>query len=71
MRTTVTLDPNAPPGGGEDIPFVVRAHRMSLRAGLDPARLNQMSDELEADSFEDFNRRLAKTRGKSPSRRRT
>jgi hypothetical protein len=61
---------NARPGG-EDAPFVVRARRMGLRAGIDSARLNQMSDELEAESFADLSRRLAKTPGKSPSRKRT
>ena len=32
--------------------FVVCARRMGLRAGLDAGRLNQMADELEAESFD-------------------
>jgi hypothetical protein len=31
--------------------FVVRARPMGLRAGLDPASLNQLADELEVDAF--------------------
>ena len=57
--------------GAEDAPFVVRASRMGLRAGIDSGRLNQMSDELEAESFDELSRRLAKSPGKSPSRKRT
>jgi hypothetical protein len=30
-------------------PFVVRARRMGLRAGLDPGALNKLADELEVD----------------------
>jgi hypothetical protein len=56
--------------GAEDTPFVVLARRMGLRAGIDSARLNQMSDELEADSFDELSRGLAKTHGKSSSRKR-
>jgi hypothetical protein len=57
--------------GAEDTPFVVHASRMGLRAGIDSGRLNQMSDELEAESFDELSRRLAKSAGKSPSRKRT
>jgi hypothetical protein len=32
-------------------PFVVDARPMGLRPGIDPARLNQLHDELEADGF--------------------
>jgi hypothetical protein len=56
--------------GAEETAFVVRARRMGLRAGIDSARLNQMSDELEAGSFDELSRRLAKTRGESHSRKR-
>lgn len=58
-------------GGAEDTPFVVRARPMGLRAGIDSARLNQMSDELEASSFNELSRSLAKSRGKPHSRKRT
>jgi hypothetical protein len=57
--------------GAEDTPFVVHARRMGLRAGIDSARLNQLSDELEAESFDELSRRLAKRHGKSHSRKRT
>jgi hypothetical protein len=44
---------------------------MGLRAGIDSARLNQLSDELEAESFDKLSRRLANSHGKSHSRKRT
>ncbi len=31
--------------------FVVKARALGLRAGIDPASLNQLADELEVDSF--------------------
>jgi hypothetical protein len=57
--------------GSEETPFVVNARRMGLRAGIDSARLNQMSDELEAGSFDELSRQLAESHGKSRSRKRT
>lgn len=57
--------------GSEDTPFLVHARGMGLRAGIDSARLNQMSDEVEAAGFDEFSRRLAKSHGKSHSRKRT
>jgi hypothetical protein len=57
--------------GAQDTPFVVRARHMGLRAGIDPARLNQVADELEAAGFDELSRSLAKTLGKPPSRKRT
>jgi hypothetical protein len=35
----------------DEPPFQVEARPLGLRAGIDPARLNQMNDELEADAF--------------------
>ena len=32
-------------------PFAVKARPMGLRAGIDPAGLNQLADELELDGF--------------------
>ncbi|MBI3370792.1 MAG: hypothetical protein HY017_03400 [Betaproteobacteria bacterium] len=32
-------------------PFVVRASPMGLRAGFDPAGVNQLGDDLEAEDF--------------------
>jgi hypothetical protein len=38
--------------GVSEPPFVVHAHAMGgVRPGIDPLRLNQMADELEADAF--------------------
>jgi hypothetical protein len=53
----------------EDAPFVVHARRMGLRAGIDPGRLNQLADELEAEAFLGLSRGL-QHRTRSPSRRR-
>jgi hypothetical protein len=38
---------------------------MGLRAGLDPQRLNQLADDLEAGAFLSATRRLKKARGAS------
>lgn len=54
--------------GSDETPFVVRARRMSLRAGLDAGRLNQMADELEAENFDELSRALSQTLD-SPSRK--
>jgi hypothetical protein len=45
----------------DETSFVVRAQRMGLRAGIDAGRLNQMTDELEAESFDELSRTLART----------
>lgn len=31
--------------------FVIEAHPMNLRTGVDPARLNSLLDDLDAESF--------------------
>jgi hypothetical protein len=41
-----TLVPRA-----DEPPFVVSPYAMGLRAGVDPARLQQLDDDLEVDSF--------------------
>ena len=61
---------SAPGAGADETPFSLRARRMGLRAGIDSVRLNQISDELQAESFEELSRGLAKAHGKSPSRKR-
>ena len=54
----------------EEAPFVIRARPMGLRAGIDPARLNQLSDELEAEGFDELSRRMAdKSRKQTPPER--
>ena len=39
------------PGSPARQPFVVTARPMGLRAGIDPAGLNKLADELEAEAF--------------------
>jgi len=41
-------------------PFVVRARPMGLRAGVDPARLHDLADDLEAEAFAATTRKLRK-----------
>ena len=43
--------------GDWDEPFVVQAAPLGLRAGIDPARLNVLADELEAEEFVELARR--------------
>ena len=41
-------------GGGsgrEEAPFVVKARDLGLRAGIDPAHLRDLDDELEVEEF--------------------
>ena len=42
-------------GGGA---FVLKARPMGLRAGLDPAGFNHLSDGLEAEAFLETTRKL-------------
>ena len=35
----------------DEPPFRVEARPLGLRAGIDPARLNQLTDDLEVDAF--------------------
>ena len=42
-------------------PFVVKARPMGLRAGLDPSRLHDLADDLEAETFAVTTRKLRKT----------
>ena len=35
----------------DEPPFRVDARPLGLRAGIDPARLNQLNDEQEVDAF--------------------
>ncbi len=42
-------------------PFVVKARPMGLRAGLDPSRLHDLADDLEAEAFAVTTRKLRKT----------
>jgi hypothetical protein len=43
-------------------PFAVKARPMSLRAGIDPIRLNELSGDLETDAFIAVTERLGKKR---------
>jgi hypothetical protein len=51
----------------EDAPFVIRARRMGLRAGIDAGRLNQLADELEVESFLELSRGLRRRKA-TPAR---
>lgn len=42
--------------------FVIEARPMGLRAGLDPARLHDLADEMELEAFATTSRRLARAR---------
>jgi hypothetical protein len=46
------------PLGEQESPFIVASRSMGLRAGIDPARLQQLGDESEVDAFLDLTRRL-------------
>ena len=41
-------------------PFVVKARPMGLRADVDPARLHDLADDLEAEAFAVTTRKLRK-----------
>jgi len=41
-----------------DDPFVVSPRPMGLRTGIDPARLQQMADELEVEAFLNLTQKL-------------
>lgn len=41
-------------------PFVVKARPMGLRAGVDPSRLHDLADDLEAEAFAVTTRKLRK-----------
>ena len=53
----------------EDAPFVIRARRMGLRAGIDPGRLNELADELEVEAFLELSRGLRRRKA-APARAR-
>lgn len=53
----------------EDAPYVVTARRMGLRAGIDPGRLNQRADEMEAESFFELSRDLRRRQASAPRSR--
>jgi hypothetical protein len=44
--------------GEPEPPFVVGSQSMGLRAGIDPAQLQQLGDELEVDAFLNLTRGL-------------
>jgi hypothetical protein len=48
------LSPRPEPGSRAH--FRVKPKAMGLRPGIDPASLNQLADELEADAFSAFSR---------------
>ena len=56
IRTSLASRASAPKGA----PFIVKARPMGLRAGIDPASLNRVADELEVDAFLTANARTRK-----------
>lgn len=46
LRKGLEIDPPTP-----RIPFRVEPHSSAFRSGIDPARLNQLVDELETNAF--------------------
>ena len=44
--------------GAAQPPFLVEPQPMGLRAGIDPARLQELGDELDVQAFLDLGRRL-------------
>jgi hypothetical protein len=52
------------PNDGDEPPFEVESSPMGLLAGLDPAHLNRLNDDLEAQAFVELASRLAKDAGK-------
>jgi hypothetical protein len=44
-------------------PYRVRARALGLRSGIDPARLNQLADELETETFRALDPRRPGSRG--------
>ena len=44
--------------GAAQPPFRVEPQPMGLRAGIDPARLQELGDELDVQAFVDLGRRL-------------
>lgn len=61
---------NAGGRGSDELPFVVHAGNMGLRAGIDSGRLNQIADELEAEGFNELSRTLSQTLRQPAPRRR-
>ena len=49
LNSTLRAGLGAKPPKARHSHFIVRARPMGLRAGIDPASLNQVADELEAD----------------------
>ncbi len=50
--------------GGDESPFELESSPMRLLAGRDPARLNRVNDDLEAQAFVDLTRRLERSGGR-------
>ena len=48
---------------GDEIAFEVRASPMGLRTGHDPASLNRLNDDLEAEAFLALSARLERRAG--------
>ena len=49
--------------GIDEAPFEVQASPMGLRTGQDPASLNRLNDDLEAEAFLELSARLGRRGG--------
>ena len=50
--------------GGDEVPFELESSPMRMRAGHDPAHLNQLNDDLEAQTFAGLTARLEEQLGR-------
>jgi hypothetical protein len=51
LNRTVRAALGAAPAASDRPPFAVTARALGLRSGIDPASLNKLTDDLEADAF--------------------
>ena len=51
VNTAIRRGLSAPASSQPGARFVVRPHRSAFRPGIDPGKLGQLADQLEADDF--------------------
>ena len=60
LNNAVRRGLGAEDGAARGVGFEVKARPMRLRAGIDPARLAGLGDDLEVEAFLDLTRRLGR-----------
>ena len=55
--------------GAREGRFKTRPRQMGLRTGIDPARLNQLADDMDVDAFLALSRRLEAEKAGNASKR--